>query len=1406
MADQYRFEDLTPAQLEQIRGYYKSMGMSPLPLDRGAAGFNVLPVEKRKKLFESALPSMPEAAASPGVTVTRIGNISFEDNAPPTEKVSAGPVTVESLQSQGYGLGRPSLGPTIDPKTGQTIGLRPPPSVLTVEKLLEQGYRVGAPEAPTSKEYGEAAAAGLRRGMVEGATTGALVAGGIKAGVALAPFTGPVAPFMPAVGGIAGFGASIAGLGAAEEYLEEGRPKTKAVQPIYEGFRTLAGGALSGPLIAYSLPTATAQAGRIGQLVSEMGTFARANPHMYAAREAVISAYAGLYGGIAMSAFPQEQFPIAGPVIRLLAESSAGGLSPGKIVFDGVMTGSSGLTVKNERKVAEVLRRVIETGGGDVRTTADSIAAALADLPIDPKTGQPVKLTTAQLINSRPLTAFDRLLAQNNAQLSTQSKEMGENGLRVYAEVIRRLKDTGDPKLVRQAIVLEEQHLQNMFDMALDQSVFLATQEAARLGLRGTKERARIAEVLEGPVNKVIDAARQTQVSLWTSAINNSFRLNNKGTKFVPIKVKGQDLTQTYLELVAGRTSPTKGALVDYAFITDGLRRLGLNVKDATKAYRSGTRTLEYNDFFSNGRTGISPALADVEIPEMRMDRLIQFAGELRERARAFKGAGKNELAMNYNKMADAVLGDLDRADNPVYSEARAFTKAYHDAFSRTFAGKLDDLDSSGRLRIPVEMLVQRTLSGGVDAAYMKMMEIRDAARFSEQMVANRLSHEVVTAAYAREAEAIKNSLANAKSVDPNNASQVTRAVFSPEERKRGLSAVSLAEFIKRTGGIADLGGELAAQDITSKTLPGLVRKVTRVGSRVIVPENAGMDAVRQRVFDAGYFPGKQDYNQITDSEIIDALRQDLFISKVWTVPVQERLAPFLGNIEAIDEWASQGITPDMPAKDIATRLFQLDEASRKQGLPTIVPESLLDKVAAERRPVGGINPEEILNTVLGAQQQMVRSLAAETVETVNGQRLVNRKKFDDFVERNRDLIDELALTEEFSNISAAQQAVDALLDPASKVNYTLRGQKIFADLLDREDPFEAVFAAIKGKTPVQDTKELLKAINDSQLTDVQKVQAREGLKSMLLDYAFHQAGGSQVTALPDGTTVSSFDPQKYRTALFEPLKESDRRVFPSLLGLMRQEGLVSQAEVDNYKKIIAASLNIEKTLKPGVISGVDELPTSEMNTLEELALTQLSARLASMVNPGGPGSLSFAQRLIRRSEQIFKRMPSQQQVIMLREAAKDPALMEQLLRRDLTMQEKRGVARRLASLLFSPTTAPIAVQRYIQTPTEEQYRQEQEEELRVRQERAQRRREQSSAREQLQEMDVRRILEKNRPRPPAPATRGMPGMPAGQGGPPPTSGGPPSSQSRMMLQQLFPNDAITGAAAMQAGMPPMPG
>jgi hypothetical protein len=190
---------------------------------------------------------------------------------------------------------------------------------------------------------------------------------------------------------------------------------------------------------------------------------------------------------------------------------------------------------------------------------------------------------------------------------------------------------------------------------------------------------------------------------------------------------------------------------------------------------------------------------------------------------------------------------------------------------------------------------------------------------------------------------------------------------------------------------------------------------------------------------------------------------------------------------------------------------------------------------------------------------------------------------------------------------------------------------------------------------------------------------------------------------------------------------------------------------------------------------------------LDAFAVRFIALHLGSNAIPSGPGSLAAASAVSNTAQQLFNQMPRLNALAALKEAAADPKVMAALLRKGRTDEEKMAFLRDVQSQLSASGILMQSAQRGT-IPA-----------LNVTEE---------------QKADTARRREearRTRMTPPAPATRGMPGMPAGQGGPPPggpppTSGGPPSSQSRMMLQQLFPNDAITGAAAMQAGMPPMPG
>jgi hypothetical protein len=163
--------------------------------------------------------------------------------------------------------------------------------------------------------------------------------------------------------------------------------------------------------------------------------------------------------------------------------------------------------------------------------------------------------------------------------------------------------------------------------------------------------------------------------------------------------------------------------------------------------------------------------------------------------------------------------------------------------------------------------------------------------------------------------------------IDLNDVGQIRKFLGDPKVE-------SLAQFIKRTGGIIDDGGELSSRDITNKTMPGLVRKDTPDNRRV-----AGWDGVRERIFDAGYFPEKNDYNEITDSEIVDALESDLFRDKVYNGKVREKLEVIRQSRFFNDSMSYEGITPDMTPAQIADRLRMIDDEARANDERAVGPD-----------------------------------------------------------------------------------------------------------------------------------------------------------------------------------------------------------------------------------------------------------------------------------------------------------------------------------------------------------------------------------------------------------------------------------------------------------------------------------
>lgn len=173
---------------------------------------------------------------------------------------------------------------------------------------------------------------------------------------------------------------------------------------------------------------------------------------------------------------------------------------------------------------------------------------------------------------------------------------------------------------------------------------------------------------------------------------------------------------------------------------------------------------------------------------------------------------------------------------------------------------------------------------------------------------------------YFRQATTLHTMLQDVPRVDVNDPKSVSNYLGRPVK--------SLSQFVRDTGGIIDDGGELAARDVYSQgkkgrgtILPGLVRKEGTPG--------ADMDGVRQRAWEAGYFPEHAAYDDISDSELLDAIAEDANGSRRYETDAAADVQRINDAHEFAYSLKRDGIDPNMTPEQIAEHLRNLDDEAR---------------------------------------------------------------------------------------------------------------------------------------------------------------------------------------------------------------------------------------------------------------------------------------------------------------------------------------------------------------------------------------------------------------------------------------------------------------------------------------------
>lgn len=567
---------------------------------------------------------------------------------------------------------------------------------------------------PTGEEKVKEVGIGLGEGVVRGGT----LAGSIFTGARLGALTSPVTGFFgPVIGGLGGLAYGLYAADALSSLFPE--VSQPGLKPYREGAKTTGEGLGMAPL-GFAIP-AYQGASKVRQAVSAIGEYARNSPGAYLGKEAIASIYSGIAGGAAEEAYPGQ----AGP--RFAAEVTAGVFGPGKFLFDiksaaqnAVERGMSATAPDAASvRVADFLNKIIiESGEDPARLIRELDRKMLSGLSIDMR---PMP-TAAQKLESTALSTLERTLAKSSDEFGGQVRGQGEQTLRAYTLMIEKLQKSGNPAAIKVAAEIRDQHLTDVFNNSLAVAQTKAIQAASRLGSATSSSRADIGKILQAQIDTTLREARASERELWQKAVAEGYRETQAG-KIVPVRLNPDAAKETFLQ--AASTLTPERLRADFKDLSSAMGRFGINAK-ALALYKKGMQTPE---FLETGRVP-QEILDKIKTKNIPVQDAISLRSDLLDAARRAQANGEAGTSAIMGRVADSLLIDLSKLPGTGYDNARAFSRELNNAFTRTFAGELDNVSRTGAEKLTPEVLVQKAFASGSDQTLLRTRQLEDAAAF----------------------------------------------------------------------------------------------------------------------------------------------------------------------------------------------------------------------------------------------------------------------------------------------------------------------------------------------------------------------------------------------------------------------------------------------------------------------------------------------------------------------------------------------------------------------------------------------------------------------------------------------------------------------------------------------------
>jgi hypothetical protein len=1329
-----------------------------------------------------ALLATPPGSPRPDVTVTRIGDREIEQ-----------PESLISRQIQGD----PSAIAMKEP--GRPGGRTASPDSLSQEDLAAFGHvpdSAGANTADAAKQYARGTAAGLLE-------TGPAISGAIfggRMGSMMAYGMGPLAPYAPVIGAGAGFMAGLLTGKPLSELLVEA-PESKDLVPYFEGGKTF-GDTIAFAPAAFYLPSALGT--RIGPYISRLGEFARKSPKSYLLGETTGGLSSSVGTILAEEAAPGQAgvrfaseltFGIANPA-RFVPNLTSWGASKIKTLWalrtaEGreafVTAGAESARDEATRRLIQILEQQGEDIPGLIKALEEPLPGRPAvSYPPGGQRGQMTGPTSAQKTGSVALSQLEAALGTLDPNFSAELTEQGRQALLAFSRVVNKLQEAGSPEALQVAAEMREQFFTNAINNRMERANARAAEKISRITRDTPEARVQIGHIVHDEMKQALEDARAAERFYWERADREAMR--PAGT----IRVQDQAAMSPLVDAAYKREA---------SLVLQSLRQArDINVNDVGQVSRyTKEKAVSIAEFIrrNGGITDIGGELAARDINNKRFRGLVKAPRETQSGVLLPKDPRSGEDAVR-EKLFDAGYFPGKRNYSDITLEEIA------DALEQDLSGNRFWQGTVREKLAPVfaeREVIDEWASQGIDRS-MDVASI--AARMRSLDEAARKSGTTTYVNVERIAGPGVKTIPRPRQLIPENTvraylervAQIGPALTDsmiPADVRRIMSSLGIGDeaiALYRRGRATDQFAKTGKVHYRYLPRPEQLSKI-KPGDLINYRSNLlalGRQArARGEVSDASF------YSYLAESMLDDLSKLDNpaydkareFSNALNDVFTRTFANDLLGTTPTgADKYPAEtlvedafGVGADLTAlrmKEIENAVgFMRDRLAKAAAeAPAVLPgDTRFEDEARMLREFAQVSTRGVAS-IQDAQNRVLRLLASKTIRqdpATNTLRL-NNTQLNKFVAENKPLLDQLGITGDLTDAVQAENVLRAVLEQNSALNTNVRKQTAFSQVLSFENPTNAIAAALRSKFPMRSMARI------ARLAQRGGPEAMEGLKSSLYDYVFTKASG--------GTDV--LDPQKFKDAFFKPFAKDQ----PALADIMRTQGIMSPQELTNVRRIADQMLRIEdamdnKVALQNVVQGAD--------AVSELAMRVIGSKIGTTASGGGPGALIAASAGSKAIRQIFDKMPMMMVRKTIQRAAQDPTLMAQLLRRAPSEREKFQLAKSMHAYMLA---AGLNYATYEEPPEAKVATQG------------------PRASDQLQNIqDVYNRL-RGRPQPPAPTTRGAPGLPR-QGAAPPTTGAPAGggaptagapTQSRQMLQQLFPYDAIVGAAALSQNpmMPPM--